>query len=701
MSSCSSLVNDYVESQSNKGLFIVSSSEQELSKTRSNSAQSVKTYNNYDMTSQVEEADWDTLNYTMSSRSVVTGNEVIWKNENSLGVYITNAESNALEARNLVVNPINHNFYVKYHGPKKTTEDPQKIEGTSFFWTTDWTGKTALSDNVNFYGYYPRSWDNDIDYSAVGYEKTSIISNEDASGVNTNRDWNMLYYSFIDQTDDNMSWHDVMYAIPEDEKNQYGRYGNKNKTKESSVQLHFVHAFSLLDIEIDKGDQYQGNCEISSLELSGTQVFTEGELDIQKGRIIPTNTSSSQSVLRRIFNPQKITNESPFHKTMIVQPTQDGDNPNGDDRLVLTCHIDGVDYKCAFPTLQLVAGKRYKLKLTLKPSGILVFKIWNGAKVKIGGHTYTPEDSEKEMSTNEKTFTVECEDGYRIVDIFRNGVSIKNNNQTEYTLDRSDDVNTYYNVVACPDGSTEDLLWYVTDGLQLHFDGKQNSYVSNIQNKELSTWYDLSGNENNGTLRSFTSNSGWSNGNSLVFDGLDDVVYFSGKINQSYTMEMYVCVEPDQRGAHPRFVAEGPYYPCFYFYGTGKSYNGTLISTSNRRRLCWYDVYNVSLGETDITTDGKSIIQLDFAYDATTKTMRWYVNGANEQSKSYSKAGDREGTLYNPSSVPTASIGNKISDNSRALAGTYYSFMIYKRALKKEEIEANYVVNKKRFGQTK
>mgnify|MGYP004692093409 FL=1 len=590
-----------------------------------------------------------------------------------------------------------HEFYAKYYAKKNYDASPQTINKASFFWNDSWTGKTAeMPTTANFYGYYPRPRNNDISQGAPDYKKTSIISQEDAAGTNTDatRTWNKLHYSFMDQTDDNMSWHDVMYALPEKE-GANDRYGNQDKKTGESVQLHFVHAFSLLDIEVNKGNRYQGDCKISAIELSGSQVFTEGDLDIVAGNITPSyNTSTESAFIRRTFTEEKITEDSPLHKTMIVQPTQDGDNPSGDNRLIVTCRIDGIDYSCSLSNLKLVGGKKYKLKLTLNPSGIVVFRIWNGAKVEIGGHTYTPDDSEKEMVINADKFTVSNDAGYKIIGIYKNGENILENDKTEYDLEKNDGANTYYNIVACPDGST-DKEWYTTDGMQMHFDGIQNIFKKSEQDQNLSTWYDLSGNDNNGALRSFTSASGWT-GTGLKFDGLDDIVYFSGKINESYTMEMYVCVEPDQRGAHPRFVAEGNQYPCFYFYGTGNNYDGVTYNTSTSRQMAFYDGPNKTLGTT-ITTDGKTLIQLDFAYDAATKELHWYVDG--QEAKESINPGRQNVAI--PQSLPTASIGNKISDNSRALAGTYDSFIIYKRALKKDEIQQNYNVNTKRYGTTK
>ena len=677
---------------SGEALFLTTNvSQGENAPTRSCQQRKLESKGTGSMTAVVEEQEWTEQDTDDKTRAEITGNEITWISSPNLGVYITDAtnDNNTLIARNLAINPCNHAFYATYSGSENGTQ----ISTSNFFWDTDWNNKTALPTNVNFYGYYPRPHNG----SGLGYERTSIILQEDATGQNGGA-WNLLHYFFIDQTDDNMSWHDLMYSIPE---GKDIRYGNQNKAKGDNVQMHFAHAFSLLDIEVDKGDTYNGDCVISSLVLSGTQVFTEGTLDILKGNIIPTKGDGNQSVeIKRIFDAKQITAENPFHKTMIVQPTQDGDSPNETGRLTITCCIDGVNYSCEFPTLKLAAGKKYKLKLTLTPAGIVTFKIWHGARVKIGNDEYLPEDSEKEITSKADNFTVTPEDGYKIVDVLKNGVSIfgspVSHDETDgsytYELDSNADNNTNYNVVACLKDS-----WYSTEGLQLHFDGIKNKYNNNANNadcqrSDIGIWYDLSGHNNDGTLRSFTNTSGW-DGTGLKFDGLDDVVYFSGKINKSYTMEMYILIEPTQRGAWPRLTAEGPKYPAFYTYGTGQQYDGVRKATAERRSVSFYDTYNSGPG-VGIPTDGKTIVQLDFTYNSEEGTLKWYVDGV------YKGQRTKDDTLHpvDPESIDIASIGNRYVDNSRALAGTYYSFMIYNRAISADEVLNNYNVNVDRYG---
>lgn len=687
--SCDTTQNELGKPSPDNGLFLTTETSSVQSQYIRSTATGITSEFNGSMSATVEETDWAPTSTDMTSRSEVTGDEITWADDNpDLGIYITDADDETSTiAKNLALTPNTHILYNSFFG--KDGDTGTELKSSSYFWNT-WTNKELMKSSVNFYGYYPRPHNNNKISGALDYNKTSIISADKIEQSSNN--WNELAYVFADQNDDNMSWHDVMYSVPETEGI---RYGNKSKVDGDNIQLHFMHAFSLLDIEISKGS-YKGDCTISSLTLSGTQIYTEGVLDIKSGTITPSKgTSGEVAEIKRVFSPQKITEDEPFHKTMIAQPTQDGEAPNDSKRLVITCNIDGTSYSCAFPTLKLDAGKKYKIKLTLKPAGLVVFKIWDGAQVKIGSTTLSSSDSGKEGKYREAIFTVTPESGHKIIDVLKNGVSIFVEGKSEYSLDSETDSNTTYNIVA----SNE--TWYATDGLQLHFDGIRNKHNNGgMQDKDSGKWQDLSGHDNDGTLRSFTSTSGW-NGNGLVFDGVDDVVYFRGDMTQSYSMEFYIVVDKDQRGAHPRFVAEGPLYPCFYFYGSSEHYDGKYISSSDTRVIAFYDRRNVALKNgalenTTISTNGSDIIQLDFTYDAPSKTLKWYINGIYQNERIRTESNENE-----PESVDIATIGNRYQDNSRVLAATYYSFMIYNRALLQDEITANYNVNVSRYGTKK
>lgn len=71
----------------------------------------------------------------------------------------------------------------------------------------------------------------------------------------------------------------------------------------------------------------------------------------------------------------------------------------------------------------------------------------------------------------------------------------------------------------------------VKDGLILYMDASSpNSYLNNVFG---TTWKDISGNGNNGTLVNFGSQTIWnsSNGGSIVFDGTNDLVNNIGSLS--------------------------------------------------------------------------------------------------------------------------------------------------------------------------
>ena len=63
----------------------------------------------------------------------------------------------------------------------------------------------------------------------------------------------------------------------------------------------------------------------------------------------------------------------------------------------------------------------------------------------------------------------------------------------------------------------------VRDGLVLYLDAKYSYPGASGTNPDTYTWYDLSGNENNGELKNGVGYNA-ANGGSLVFDGVDDYI---------------------------------------------------------------------------------------------------------------------------------------------------------------------------------
>ena len=80
---------------------------------------------------------------------------------------------------------------------------------------------------------------------------------------------------------------------------------------------------------------------------------------------------------------------------------------------------------------------------------------------------------------------------------------------------------------------------YVQDGLMLHYDAVKNT--KNGHDTNATEWYDLSGNNNNGTLK---GNVTWTE-DGLYFDGIDDWVSIGEMNYDNITMEIVISFNKD------------------------------------------------------------------------------------------------------------------------------------------------------------
>ena len=229
----------------------------------------------------------------------------------------------------------------------------------------------------------------------------------------------------------------------------------------------------------------------------------------------------------------------------------------------------------------------------------------------------------------------------------------------------------------------------VEDGLVLALDaGNLKSYPGSG-----STWTDLSGQGNNGTLNTLAPalpsyNS--DNGGSLSFDGKSQNIIFPnnsfGKPN-NITMEIWVKhTDSSQSISYVGGIDGGPggYMGFsirkdsgnwrFYIGGGGKTQNDVIG-----------DVYQAN-----------TIVHLVGTYDGT--AMKFYTNGVlKTTSTNYSG-----NIVYY--SAPTAHIAGKTIldpeslNGSESLKGNLYSYKLYNRALTASEIQQNYTATKSRFG---
>lgn len=692
-----------------KGSFILSSPQAfRIDMTKSSVA--VHSAKSGDMEAQWSEGVWDS-SFGDMTRSNVTGDEYSWEDSTTVSIYITDTDGVLLTQSgkadglgDIPLNPVTYKSYTTYRPymsnetSKAEITDEQHVSNAAFFWNEKKTGRPqTMPEHVNFYGYYPRPFDGDA--NSLYYVKTSIIEKESAHSPFGRDDWYLLPYSFFDiQTDENLSYHDVMCSIPENGGPECNsRYGNQSKSSDSNVQMHFRHVFSLLRIKIDKGEVYDKDghkdCIISDLTLSGSEIYTQGKLNILTGETFP---ALSGNIIRDIPAGTSIK-DSPLSTTMIVQPIAKMSGNAGDGvnagRFNISCKVDGIPFSCSIPDISLEPGKKYDINLSLKPSGGFVFRVWNGAEVSFGGgeKRYSDAGEYNEVRLDYDSFSVSPDAESKIVRVICNGKEVAPDALGNFALIKGSDTPIYYDVVASPSD------WYVTDAMRIHFDALWNNKYkgNNGQDTEWAAntiWSDLSGHENDGSLKSFnsTEESGWY-GKGLNFDGNDDIVTYPGNVNATeYTLEFYLYVPAGYRQkSFSRLTAEGGRpngYPCVYFSG-GFNRDIELYAHGCQGGI-WGGSSNYFNGTLDPNVN---LVQLDCVFSYADKTFTVYCNG--DLGKTYGLFNCTEAL-----SVPIASLGNRIQDNTRAIKATFYSFVLYDRGLSQDEIRKNYEVNKARYG---
>jgi hypothetical protein len=225
----------------------------------------------------------------------------------------------------------------------------------------------------------------------------------------------------------------------------------------------------------------------------------------------------------------------------------------------------------------------------------------------------------------------------------------------------------------------------VTDGLIVNLDaGFVGSYPTTA-----SIWYDLSGNNNSGSLTNGpTFNS--ANSGSIVFDGVDDYVATTSNIGIS--------------GANPRTVECWIYVDSFAnksILGYGGNAQGVLFDT-----LIWYSSYLNVVGhyygggyDTISTLPSRNTInisqwnQVVHMYDGTTVSL--YTNGVFSNSKEFSVSNNNQlNTTNSTFLIGTGQYTGAYTFTTGKIALSRF----YNRALTAAEVLQNYNAQKGRFG---
>lgn len=235
---------------------------------------------------------------------------------------------------------------------------------------------------------------------------------------------------------------------------------------------------------------------------------------------------------------------------------------------------------------------------------------------------------------------------------------------------------------------TAEKLGYVTDGLQVLYDGKTGL------SKDLSYWPDLSGNNRDGILKNFETIIMDDNG--LYFDGIDDYILIDKMNYENVTMQIVL--------KYSSFTL-GNYNYSFCNFDTGgygfavdaNTGTNTFEINIDGEYLFYFKngeyVYRDELGNKMNPAEVNKKYFLSGSYD-----NRSVVLYENAKKYTIDIAGLITPTWSNTYMIiggnPT---GTNLQNNTKRLNGVVYAIRIYDRALTDDEVLQNYNVDKERF----
>jgi hypothetical protein len=224
----------------------------------------------------------------------------------------------------------------------------------------------------------------------------------------------------------------------------------------------------------------------------------------------------------------------------------------------------------------------------------------------------------------------------------------------------------------------------VTNGLVLALDaGRTLSYPGSG-----TTWSDLSGLGNNGTLVNGVGYSG-DNLGSLSFDGVDDRVNFS--YNSSYnigglnlTISSWIRSTALANSLHGAgiLVRES---------GANDGLYELLLLQTNSKNYSFFRMNGIGSYSPNIfPIELNQIYNIVCVYD--NGTMRIYVNGIEEGS------GNIRNINITTNATRTITLGRRFTTSDATFSGNIYQTSIYNRALTASEIQQNFIATRSRFG---
>lgn len=222
------------------------------------------------------------------------------------------------------------------------------------------------------------------------------------------------------------------------------------------------------------------------------------------------------------------------------------------------------------------------------------------------------------------------------------------------------------------------------NGLVMCLDaGDRNSYSGSG-----TSWADLSGARNNGTLTNGpTFNS--ANGGSIVFDAIDDYVNCGNAYTSLDLIDKSFCAWVYLAAA---FASSGGVIDK-EFDNTAPNYGGWGFWIQSNRKLQWWNHSNL-----DLLDDGSNTMTLSqwnfisVTYNSTSKSASFYINGTLNSTKTNASIVEKS------SSTSNLVIGCIRNASGAFLNGRVSSVLAYNRILSASEVLQNFNSTRTRFG---
>ena len=227
----------------------------------------------------------------------------------------------------------------------------------------------------------------------------------------------------------------------------------------------------------------------------------------------------------------------------------------------------------------------------------------------------------------------------------------------------------------------------IQDGLVLCLDASdRNSYVSGS-----TTWFDLSGNNNSGSLVNGPTFNTGSLG-SIVFDGTNDYVLVnSGSTSINPTTAITVS-------SFFNVSSYGNNYACIVlkqnnYAGFFEQYSLSLVTT-----FANFSITGVDRVQKLVSASGNFLnqnINIVGTCDTVTDEIKFYLNGNLMHTLPFTSTFDIADTPINIGGSGVLKFGANYPGFTN---GKIYNTSIYNRALTQQEIQQNYNAQKSRFG---